>query len=98
MSMAKHKSKIKPEIVCHCDGFCAPNPGGIATYGFVAHTIGGELWVADGRGEVGVGTGMTTNRAEYEAILRGLEALAEQGLSCKPVLICSASQAFDVIF
>ncbi len=54
------------------DGLCAPkNPNGIATYGFVIFQD--KEKVAEKKGVVGEGQGMTNNVAEYSGILNAVE-------------------------
>lgn len=62
-------------VVLYFDGRCEPNPGGIATYGFVIRD-GGALVAAEG----GPVDGRTNNVAEYTGLIRGLERAAALGL------------------
>ncbi|ALU11416.1 ribonuclease H [Ignicoccus islandicus DSM 13165] len=74
------------------DGLCEPkNPGGVATYGFVAKSDGRVI--CKGKGVVGagfLGDDVTNNVAEYTALIRGLECLKEKGI--KKVKIRGDSQ------
>lgn len=88
----KYSKKLLPQYVCSCKGLCIPNPDGIAVYGYVIHAVRTQEWVNDGRGLIGVGRGMTTNRAEYGAIIQGLKAMVAMGLTQKVVEVCSDSQ------
>lgn len=64
-------------LTIHFDGLCEPrNPGGTATYGWLAR-CNGEV-IKDGRGYVGTGAGMTNNVAEYSALLAALAWLATE--------------------
>ena len=69
-------------MVLYFDGLCEPkNPGGVATYGFVAKR-GSEV-ICKGKGVVGagfLGDDVTNNVAEYTALIKGLECLAEKGI------------------
>lgn len=58
-------------VILYCDGLCEPNPGGLACYGWVARTAGGEP-ITQAYGVVGQGAGMTNNQAEYAAALYAL--------------------------
>jgi ribonuclease HI len=68
------------KIIVYCDGACEPcNPGGYATWGWVAFLDGKEI--SHGSGCVGHGPGMTNNRAEYEAVLQVLRRAQKKGVS-----------------
>ncbi len=55
------------------DGACEPtNPGGIASFGFLLLANGKDI--ASGKGVVGRGSGFTNNVAEYEGMIKGLQA------------------------
>jgi ribonuclease HI len=62
------------EVVLETDGASEPNPGGLATYGFVARGV--DLHQT-GKGVVGEGAGMTNNVAEWAAVERGLRWLTD---------------------
>lgn len=62
-------------VVLHFDGRCEPNPGGLATYGFVIRD-GRRLLASEG----GPVDGFTNNVAEYTGLLRGLERAQALGL------------------
>jgi ribonuclease HI len=78
-------------VTINCDGLCEPvNPGGTATYGFVARR-GPELLVED-CGVVAKGHGATNNLAEYTAVLKALEWSIEALAPCEAVTIRTDSQ------
>lgn len=57
----------------YCDGLCEPqNPGGHATWGFVATDDAGQE-VHAACGYIGHGPGMTNNVAEYTAVIEALK-------------------------
>lgn len=63
------------------DGLCEPiNPGGVATYGFVAYDR--RKKVQEGCGLVGagmLGNNVSNNVAEYTGVIRGMECLLATG-------------------
>jgi hypothetical protein len=59
------------------DGYCKPNPNGIATYGYVIRSDTGRL-LKDDFGVVGVGEGYRSNVAEFEAIRNMMVDLVEE--------------------
>jgi ribonuclease HI len=61
------------KYVVYCDGACDPNPGGAAGYGFVV--FAGLRRLHAEAGAVGRGPEMTSNVAEYTALIRALEHL-----------------------
>lgn len=68
---------MNSERVIYFDGACEPtNPGGWATWGWVAIKHGVE--VARNAGCVGHGAGMTNNVAEYHGLLEALRWLAKR--------------------
>lgn len=68
-------------IVVYCDGACEPtNPGGYATWGWVALWPDGRE-MSHGLGCIGHGPGMSNNRAEYEAVLQALRRAKQKGKS-----------------
>lgn len=78
-------------IVVNCDGLCEPrNPGGTATFGWVARR-GGELLHQD-CGVVAKGPRATNNLAEYTAIIEALRWLDGAGLSGEQIVVRSDSQ------
>lgn len=63
-------------LLIYFDGACEPrNPGGWATFGWVAKRNGAT--VATGKGCAGYGDGMTNQVAEYAALLAALRWLAD---------------------
>jgi ribonuclease HI len=62
----------------NADGLCEPNPGGIATYGFVVVGPTGTELRREG-GVVARGERATVNVAEYGAVLRALRWLVGEG-------------------
>lgn len=72
------------ERTIYFDGACEPrNPGGWATWGWVALRDGKAI--ASGRGCVGHGDGMTNNVAEYTAAIEALRWLS--GRSAGPGVV-----------
>lgn len=65
-------------MVAYCDGGCWPNPGGLATWGFMVETQDGE-YVAHDAGAIPPSPATSNNVAEYEALIRTLEWATEQG-------------------
>lgn len=67
-------------IVVYCDGACEPqNPGGWATWAWVAYVDGREVNRAYGC--LGRGAGMSNNVAEYRAVLEALRRAKRKGVS-----------------
>jgi ribonuclease HI len=78
-------------IVVNCDGLCEPrNPGGIATFGWLARRDG-EV-IGSGCGVVAKGPKATNNLAEYTAVIRALEWLLDEGFAKEVVRLRSDSQ------
>ena len=78
------------DAVVYCDGACEPvNPGGIATYGWVAYWKGEER--ATDCGEVCRGDGATNNVAEYSALIKALEFFIGKNFT-GPLTVRSDSQ------
>jgi hypothetical protein len=77
------------------DGYCKPNPNGIATYGYVIRSDTGKL-LKDDFGTVGVGEGYRSNVAEFEAIRNMMvDLVKEEGYidekiyiygDCRPII------------
>jgi ribonuclease HI len=79
-------------LVVSFDGACEPNPGGLATYGWVlAQRDTGEV-VAQGKGIALRGAAATNNLAEWVALGRGLLWIWKQGPQCEELLIRGDSQ------
>jgi ribonuclease HI len=78
-------------IVVYCDGLCEPrNPGGTATYGWVAYVNGEKIH--EECAVVCSGSGATNNVAEYSAVIAALEWLVKEGYAKEPVKVRSDSQ------
>ncbi len=75
-------------ITIHCDGLCDINPGGIATWGYVAEVDGMEYTPS---GVVGEGEGMTNNVAEYHAVIHALKWIEENGYKGRKIRIFTDS-------
>jgi len=78
-------------VIVNCDGLCQPrNPGGTATFGWIArrnHTVLGQDC-----GVVAQGPRATNNLAEYTAIIEALRWLRTNGLVGERVILRSDSQ------
>jgi ribonuclease HI len=75
----------------NCDGLCEPvNPGGTATYGFVARRWG-ELLV-ENCGVVAKGPSATNNLAEYTAVTKALEWAAQHLEPGQDIVVRTDSQ------
>lgn len=74
------------------DGLCEPNPGGIATYGFVIIKPGEKA--LEGGGPVpGSNTPQATNNvAEYTGVVRALEKAVELKLTEQETEVCGDSK------
>jgi len=80
-----------PRVVINCDGLCEPvNPGGTATYGFVARR-GAEVLFED-FGVVARGPTATNNLAEYTAVIKALEWADGAVPPGEPVVVRTDSQ------
>ncbi|RJO60694.1 MAG: reverse transcriptase-like protein [Dehalococcoidia bacterium] len=78
-------------IVVYCDGLCEPlNPGGTATYGWVAYRDGQKL--REDCAMVCSGPEATNNVAEYSAVIFALKWLLENGRESEKIVVCSDSQ------
>lgn len=78
------------DAIVYCDGACEPvNPGGVATYGWVAY------WKKQIRakdcGVVCEGEGATNNVAEYSALIQSLKYFLSKGFR-GPLTVKSDSQ------
>ncbi len=76
-------------ITIHCDGLCDINPGGIATWGYVAEVDGMEYTPS---GVVGEGEGMTNNVAEYHAVIHALKWVERSGYKGRKIRMFTDSQ------
>lgn len=82
---------MKRLIIGSFDGACEPNnPGGIATYGYIIQSRG-QVLSAD-KGVVGEGPAMTNNVAEYQGLIRMLEAIQEVAESGDKIEVKGDSQ------
>ena len=65
-------------IEAYFDGLCEPNPGGVATYGFVIKKDGKKTYEGHGLAGTPKTPQATNNVAEYTGLLRALEWLLAQ--------------------
>ena len=65
-------------IEAYFDGLCDPNPGGVATYGFVVKRDGKKIHEGHGLAVAPKTPQATNNVAEYTGLIKALEWLAEQ--------------------
>jgi len=65
-------------IEAYFDGLCEPNPGGVATYGFVVLRDGKKLHDGHGLACPPKTPQATNNVAEYTGLIKALEWLADQ--------------------
>jgi ribonuclease HI len=82
------------KVRIHCDGLCEPNPGGLATYGFVIEEQEEARWreIHRAKGVAARGQGATNNVAEYTAAIRALRWLADEARTEVSVALYSDSQ------
>jgi ribonuclease HI len=82
------------EVRVYCDGLCEPNPGGLATYGFVIEEQKEASCreVHRGKGMAARGVGATNNVAEYIAAIQALKWLANEDRTGVSVVLYSDSQ------
>ena len=83
------------KVSIYCDGLCEPNPGGLATYGFVIGEQQEEAgWreIHRGKGIAAQGQGATNNVAEYTAAIQALRWLADEHHTGVSVALYSDSQ------
>ena len=76
----KKEMKNPQPIIVYCDGLCEPNPGGWATWGWIAVDAHGRE-ISHAYGCLGHGPAMTNNKAEYEAVLQVLRRAVEKDRS-----------------
>jgi len=63
----------------YIDGLCRPlGPTRVAAYGFVIRTPGA---IVEGSGIAGVGSGVSSNLAEYSALIEALRKSLEMGIN-----------------
>lgn len=65
-------------IEAYFDGLCEPNPGGVATYGFVVKKDGKKVHEGHGLAGTPKTPQATNNVAEYTGLIKALEWLAGQ--------------------
>lgn len=65
-------------IEAYFDGLCEPNPGGVATYGFVVKRDGKKIHEGHGLAGTPKTPQATNNVAEYTGLIKALEWLALQ--------------------
>jgi ribonuclease HI len=73
-------------IEAYFDGLCDPNPGGVATYGFVVRKDGKKLQEGHGLAGKPKSPQATNNVAEYTGLIKALEWLLDQKIS-GPVVV-----------
>jgi ribonuclease HI len=67
-------------VIIYAGGLCLPhNPGGHACYGWVALDRDSKDVVATGKGYLGCGRGLTTDMAEYSALISALRWARDWG-------------------
>ncbi len=80
-------------LTIHFDGLCLPkNPGGVATYGFVAKRGGKILHEEGGLAARPYSPEATNNVAEYTGVLKALEWALAQGLEKEKTIVRGDSQ------
>jgi ribonuclease HI len=72
------------------DGSCVPNPGGTACVGVVMKKDG--VRINEISKVIGKGTGMTTNTAEYHAVICSLNEVKNLNLQDNEIIVNSDSQ------
>lgn len=78
---------IGRSIEVHCDGLCEPrNPGGIASYGFVARSAGGVVLREEG-GFLCRGAEASNNVAEYGGAIRALQWALGNGYEAAEIVL-----------
>lgn len=73
-------------IEAYFDGLCEPNPGGVATYGFVIKRDGKKIHEGHGLAGTPKTPQATNNVAEYTGLIRALEWLRSQKIK-EPVVV-----------
>lgn len=80
-------------LTIHFDGLCLPkNPGGVATYGFVAKRGAKVVHEEGGLAAAPFTPQATNNVAEYTGVLKALEWALAQGLEKEKVLVRGDSE------
>lgn len=82
------------QVRIYCDGLCEPNPGGLATYGFVIEEQDEASWreIHRAKGIAARGQGATNNVAEYTAAIQALWWLVDEHHMGVSVALYSDSQ------
>jgi len=73
-------------IEAYFDGLCEPNPGGVATFGFVIKRDGKKIHEGHGLAGTPKTPQATNNVAEYTGLIRALEWLRSQKIK-EPVVV-----------
>src|SRR5947207_3292789 len=73
-------------IEVYFDGLCEPNPGGVATFGFVVKRDGKKIHEGHGLAGTPKTPQATNNVAEYTGLIRALEWLVAQKVK-EPVIV-----------
>jgi len=73
-------------LEAYFDGLCEPNPGGVATYGFVVKRDGKKIHEGHGLAGTPKTPQATNNVAEYTGLIRALEWLLSQKTK-EPIVI-----------
>jgi len=73
-------------IEAYFDGLCEPNPGGVATYGFLIKRDGKKIDEGHGLAGAPKTPGATNNVAEYTGLIKALEWLVAHKIK-DPVLV-----------
>jgi ribonuclease HI len=81
---------VKCPLVINCDGLCEPNPGGIATFGWIAKQ--GDREIHSHNAFVASGQDATNNLAEYRAVISALECLLGSRYGAHKVIVRTDSQ------
>ena len=80
-------------LTIHFDGLCLPkNPGGVATYGFVAKRGTATIHEEGGLAAAPYSPDATNNVAEYTGVLKALEWALSNGLSVETVHVRGDSE------
>jgi len=80
------------KVRIYCDGLCEPNPGGLATYGFVIEEEATWREIHRAKGIAARGRGATNDVAEYTAAIRALRWLDDDHHRGVSVALYSDSQ------
>lgn len=84
---------MPPNLVMYFDGLCLPkNPGGVATYGFVAKRGAKTVHEEGGLAAPPYTPEATNNVAEYTGVLKALEWARREGLTAEKILVRGDSE------